>query len=375
MLHVVHINSETGYSGGEAQIFMLLEGLRARGHEVVLICPPDSASEGEAPSRGLAHRTVAMRNQTDLAAVVRLRREIAAARADVVHLHTGRANWLGGLAARWAGVPAVSTRRMDRRVRPGLGTRLLYGTLLQRTAAISPAVRDLLIAGGVPADDVEVIVDAVDPQALRPAHFRDAVRTRLGASDDDCVLLAVAALVRRKGVDVLLEAVAGLGAAGTRAPLWIVGEGAERPILEQQARSIGVASQVSFFGRRDDIADLLHAADVVVVPSRREGMGVAALEAMAAGRAVVASDVGGLGYAVVHERTGLLVPPEDAAALASGLARLIRDPELRQRLAAEGPRRIAEEFLPQQMIDAYEKLYLRMALRSPLPAAGRGLGG
>jgi glycosyltransferase involved in cell wall biosynthesis len=146
-------------------------------------------------------------------------------------------------------------------------------------------------------------------------------------------------------------------------------------MLEERAISIGVASQISFLGQRGDIADLLHAADVVVAPSRREGMGVAALEAMAAGRAVVASDVGGLAYAVVHERTGLLVPPEDAAALASALARLIRNPELRQRLGAEGPPRIAEEFLPEQMIAAYEKLYQSVALRPPLPAAGRGLGG
>jgi glycosyltransferase involved in cell wall biosynthesis len=87
-------------------------------------------------------------------------------------------------------------------------------------------------------------------------------------------------------------------------------------------------------------------------------MGVAALEAMAAARAVVASNVGGLGYAVVHERTGLLIPPEDPVALASALARLIRDPELRQRLGAEGPRRIEEGFLPEQMVDAYERLYL-----------------
>jgi glycosyltransferase involved in cell wall biosynthesis len=99
---------------------------------------------------------------------------------------------------------------------------------------------------------------------------------------------------------------------------------------------------------------------------------VAALEAMAAGRAVVASAVGGLRHAVVHERTGLLVPPDDASALASALARLIRDPELRQRLGEQGPQRIAEGFLPEQMVEAYEKLYLDVAPPSP---SGNGAGG
>jgi glycosyltransferase involved in cell wall biosynthesis len=114
---------------------------------------------------------------------------------------------------------------------------------------------------------------------------------------------------------------------------------------------------VRFLGVRDDIGDLLAAADVVVLPSRREGLGNAALEAMGAGRAVVASAVGGLGEAVVDGRTGLLVPAEDAPALAAALERVVRDPDLRNRLAAEGPRRIAEGFLPEQMVSAYERLY------------------
>jgi glycosyltransferase involved in cell wall biosynthesis len=346
--------------------------LRRRGHHVVLICPPQSVCAIEAHRRGIEYRTVLMRNEIDPVAVVRLRREIAAASADIVHLHTGRANWLGGLAARWAGVAAISTRRMDRRVRPGLRTHLLYGRLLRRTAAVSPAVRDRLLQAGVPAERVEVIVDAVDPERLRAAHPRDEVRARLGAGAEHCVLIALAALVRRKGLDILLQAVGGLGAARLRVLVWIVGDGSERAVLEEQARRVGVAAQVSFLGRRADVADLLHAADIAVVPSRQEGMGVAALEAMAAGCAVVASNVGGLGYAVVHERTGLLVPPEDASALASALARLIRDPELRQRLAEQGPRRIAEGFLPQHMVEAYEKLYLAVA---PPSLRGKGAGG
>lgn len=371
-LRIVHIDTETDYSGGEAQVFLLLEGLRARGHQVTLICPPQSASAQEAARRAVELRTVRMRNDADLIAVLRLARELRALRTDLVHLHTGRANWLGGLAAWWVGVSAVSTRRMDRRVRPGLRTRLLYRSLLRRTAAISPAVRDRLIAGGVPPQRVEVIADAVDTRRLQPVHRGEEVRARLGAGVEHCVVLAVAALVRRKGLDVLLEAIGGLGAARMRVLVWIVGRGEERAALEQQARQLGVAAQVSFLGWRDDIADLLHAADIVVMPSRQEGMGVAALEAMAVGRAVIASDVGGLRHAVVHERTGLLVPPADAPALAAALARLLRDPELRQRLGAQGPQRITEGFLPDQMVSAYEKLYLSVA---PPSLPGKGAGG
>jgi glycosyltransferase involved in cell wall biosynthesis len=156
---------------------------------------------------------------------------------------------------------------------------------------------------------------------------------------------------------VLLEALAQAPLRDTSLTLWIAGEGPERSALESRAAALGVAARVRFLGRREDKADLLAACDLLVLPSRREGLGVAALEAMACGRAVVASRVGGLADAVVHERTGLLVAPEDPDALAAALARLTRDAGLRARLGAAGPGRIAEGFSAAQMCDAYARLY------------------
>jgi glycosyltransferase involved in cell wall biosynthesis len=113
---------------------------------------------------------------------------------------------------------------------------------------------------------------------------------------------------------------------------------------------------------------LLHACDVFALASHAEGLGVAALEAMAAGRAVVASRVGGLAQAVVEGRTGLCVEPGDVTGFASALERLARDPGLRARLGAEGPARVSEGFEVEQMVAAYERLY-REVLRGPVPLA------
>ena len=192
---------------------------------------------------------------------------------------------------------------------------------------------------------------------IRPTQDRVTVRAAEGAAIDDVVLLAVAALVRRKGIDVLLGSLALLAERGLRPPLWIAGDGPERVPLMTQAERSGLAAQVRFLGRRADVGSLLAAGDVVVLPSRREGLGVAALEAMAGARPVVASAVGGLGDAVVDERTGLHVPPDNAPALAAALERLLRDPGLRARLGAAGPQRVAEGFLPEQMVAAYERVY------------------
>jgi glycosyltransferase involved in cell wall biosynthesis len=356
------VNSERGFSGGEVQVLLLLEGLRKLGHQPVLFCPPKSRSFEEAVRRNLPVVATRMRNDFDWPAIVALVRGFRHCGADLVHLHTGRANWLGGLAAWLVGLPAITTRRMDRVVKRNWRTRLIYRHLVQRALPISPAVAACLIEGGVPAERIALIAEGVDPRQLQPRAGREETRAARGATADEHVLLALSALVHRKGLDVLLEALALLAADGLPATLWIAGDGPERATLAAHAARLGLDRHVQFLGQRQDGPDLLAACDVFVMPSRREGLGVAALEAMAAGRPVVCSAVGGLTFSVVDGRTGLLVPPDDPRALAAAIARLLRDDALRHRLGAAGPGRIAEGFLTEQVVAAHEQLY-RTVLR------------
>lgn len=358
-LFSLHVDAEKGFSGGEVQVFLLLEGLRARGQRVVLVAPPGSRALAEAERRGIERVALRMRSDLDLAAVAGLRRLCLRLAPDLVHLHTGRATWLGAHAARWAGVPAISTRRMDRELARGPRTRWLYGRLLRRVVAISGPVRAQLVAGGVDPARVALIHSSVDPAALLPRRASADVRAELGANEADVVLLVLAALVARKGLDVLLEALASLAARGVRPVLWIAGEGEERANLERLAARLGL-SRVRFLGRREDSGELLAASDALVLPARREGLGVAALQAMAAGRAVIASAVGGLAEAVVDGECGLLVPPDDREKLAEAVATLYKDRALRERLASGGRARVARGYLASQMVEAYDELYRRV---------------
>lgn len=358
-LTLVHVDAERTFSGGEVQVFLLIEGLRARGHRCVLVAPPGSRAEAEARARGIEVRAVRMRGDVDVFAVVELTRVLREIAPHVVHLHTGRATWLGALAARAAERPAISTRRMDRAVRRGWRTRLVYGRLLARVAGISPAVVRCLVEGGVDPARVDLVPSTIDPSRVAPRAGREATRASAGLAPGTFVWLALASLVPRKGLDVLVEAA---GALRARAPelafaVRIAGEGPERERLEARVRALGLEGTVVFLGPRDDVGDLLAACDAFVLPSRREGLGVSALEAMAASRAVVASRVGGLAEAVVHERTGLLVPPDDVEALSRAMESLVRDRERCARLGAAGPARVREGFLPEQMVEAYERIY------------------
>src|ERR1044071_8722366 len=112
-LRIAHVDAEKGFSGGEVQVFLLMGGLRERGHGAVLICPPASRAEAEARSRGLETIAVRMSGDLDLGAVPKLKRAFESWKPDLVHLHTARATWLGGLAAKLAEAPAITTPRMD----------------------------------------------------------------------------------------------------------------------------------------------------------------------------------------------------------------------------------------------------------------------
>jgi glycosyltransferase involved in cell wall biosynthesis len=355
-LAIAHVTGETGFSGGEVQLFLLMEGLRARGHRCALICPPASRSAERAGERDFELWPVPMRASASPLGMGRVAAALRRCAPQLVHLHTGRANWLGAPAARWLSLPAITTRRMDRPVSRGLRTHWLYGPGVARAVAISRAVERCLLDAGVPREKVALIPSAVDPAALRPSRDRAALRRDAGLSDDTLCLLALASLDRRKGIDVLLEAVRRLP---RELPVrcWIAGDGPERVALERLAASPELRERVRLLGRREDRADLLAICDALVLPSRREGLGVAALEAMACSRPVVASRVGGLAEAVVDGGTGLLVPPDEPKALTDALLRLASEPGLRARLAAGGPARIAQGHLPEQMTEAYERLY------------------
>ncbi|MBK8179962.1 MAG: glycosyltransferase family 4 protein [Planctomycetes bacterium] len=366
-LTLCHVDAERGFSGGEAQVFLLMRGLCERGHRSILLAPPGSEASRRAVLEGFEVRELAMRSDLDLPAVLRATRILRELAPDLVHLHTSRAAWIGGLAARRAGLPAIVTRRMDRAVARNWRTRLLYGRLTHAAAAISESVARSLVEGGVDPGRVVLIPSSVDAAQWEPKRARAEVRAELGAGPETRVVLTLGALVPRKGIDVLLAALDDLSLRGIRPAVWIAGAGPASEDLARQARGLSLEG-VRFLGARADAPDLLAAADVFAMPSRREGLGVAALEALAAGCPVVASRVGGLAEVVEHGESGLLVDAERPEPLARALERLLSEPELRRRFAQAGRARVARLYSASSMVARYEELYRRVLTERNSPA-------
>jgi glycosyltransferase involved in cell wall biosynthesis len=284
---------------------------------------------------------------------------LVATKPDLLHVHSRRgADLWGGLAARRAGVPAVLSRRVDNPELPLL-VRIKYRQY-QRIIAISSDIEQQLRTEGVAADKLRLVHSAVDAIRCQPDWTREQFRAAFGLQGDELAVVCVAQLIARKGHEFLLGAWPTVLAAYPQARLILFGRGSEEARLQDRVRRQGLSAKVHFVGFRADLRNFLGHADLLVHPAVREGLGIALLEAQAAGLAVVASRTGGIPEAVADNVSGLLVPPKDTAALANAITALLGDPDERIRLGAGGRAHIAQNFSVPRMVSGnlgvYEEL-------------------
>ena len=365
--------------GGPARHAILLTAGMDRGRfTTTLIAGVPGRAEGDlaglARFRGVEPLVVPelrrpMHPTRDLVALLKLVRIFRAERPDLVHTHLAKAGALGRVAARLTGVPLCvhtfhghvlegyfhpAVARIFGWIERGLARRT------DRIVAISPRLREDILSMGIgqPAR-VEVI-----PLGLDLARFRTGASARLretlGLPPGTPLLGIVGRLVPIKDHPALFQAL-GLLDGGDGAPhLVVVGDGERRQALERLASSLHLDSRIHFLGWRDDLEAILVDLDVIICCSRNEGTPVALIEAMAAGVAVLSTDVGGVGDVVAHGETGWLVPPGDPAALAEAIRHLVAEPVQRARLAAAGRAVALERHGVEGLIRRTEDLYTRL---------------
>jgi glycosyltransferase involved in cell wall biosynthesis len=331
----------------------LMREIRARGHEVIGAC-----AEGQFLDvpRAEGFRIVAIpfeRRASPLAhwrafrVLVRLFR---AEQPDLVHAHMPISGFLARIAAWWAGVPRIACTCHGFWFNyPGNPARRAVGFLMEWVAARVTTV--FLTVSDEEARDARrlwIHRDAVsvrngrDPSVFRPdPAARAQVRASLGVPEDRVVLVAVSRLVRHKGFPELAAAMREV----PEAELWVVGERLPSDRGDDMLtllRNAGLGSRLHLLGYRTDVAAILAAADIFVLPSHFEGLPMSVIEAMLTGLPVVASNIRGPREQVVPEVTGLLVPPGSVAPLAEALRRLTHDPATRATMGAAGRARAVE---------------------------------
>jgi len=353
----LHIDGERTWRGGEQQVLYLTAGLARRGHKVTVACQPGSPLAERAAAAGLAVAEVRMRGEADFVAVWALRRLIRRGGFDIVHMHTSHAHTLGSTAARLAARGrTIVSRRVDFGVANNLVSAVKYHHGVDRFIAISDAIRRVLLDGGVEPGRIAVVHSGIDLsrfEGVEPGHFRE----EFGVAPDAPIVGNVAAMADHKGQRYLLAAMPRVLEAEPRARLFVLGEGELRPALEQQVADLGIGHAVTFAGFRADVAQWLAFFDVFVMSSHLEGLCTSVLDALAMRKPVVASRAGGLPEIVLHEETGLLVPPKEPEPLADAVVRLLRDRELGRRLGEAGRRRVEDHFSADAMVEGTLRVY------------------
>lgn len=356
---VIHFTDTAGFGGAEQMLLTTLAGLdQQRWRCVLMHYPGAGTAQLAASARDLEIETHPVPRTSSLAAdLAQLARAIRSERAVLMHAHLIGAMRCtrGMLAARLAGVQGVIAtqqlypRSLSRRTRM---RQRFISILVDRYIAVSHAMARTLREALAFRNRIAVIHNAVDLVAFAEKEsYRvpDVFTDREGRP----TVLTVARLNKQKGLEYLIAAAPYL--PGTR--FLIAGEGPDREALEMQARALNVADRVVFLGQRGDVRDLLAACDVFVLPSLFEGLPVSILEAMAVGKPVIATAIGGTDEAIVHRETGLLVPPADPAGLASALQLLLEDSSLRQRIGDAGRARVRQNFSAEAMIEQLSGVY------------------
>jgi glycosyltransferase involved in cell wall biosynthesis len=343
---VVHYVDSDIYGGSEVAALHLIASLDRARWEPVLLHHPDAGIvrlvDGAALLGVRTSAVPRVDRRRPFVGLFRLWRALCAERPAILHAHL---SWplackYGVLAAWLARVPAIiATAQLYVELRDNRRPPLTLRPL-RRIIAVSDEVKARYAQDlAVPMRKLVVVRNGIRvPPSPRPPD--PTLRTELIGDRPDYLVLTLARLHRQKGHAYLLAAAAQV----SDATFVLAGDGPLRAELEGQARELGVADRCIFLGDRSDVPDLLAVADLVVLPSLFEGLPVSVLEAMAAQRPVVATAIGGTSEAVIHEVTGLLVPPRDPAALGSAIRRMRADPELAHRLAAAGRERVEAEF-------------------------------
>ena len=358
----LHVDTARTWRGGQNQVLLTVLDLRARGHRATLVVHPDGELRQRAADSGDLI-LLAPRMELDLTAAWKLSRLLRDQQPDIVHAHDAHAVAMTALAVSLGGsglrTRLVAARRVDFHIGKNAFSRWKYRQVDYFICA-SAFIRSLLIDDGLPADRLTVVHDGVDLARVDAAPPLD-VHKEFWLPHNAPVIGNVAALVPHKGQRYLIDAAALVLRKVPDARFLIVGHGELEDTLRHQIKHLNLEKHVVLTGFRADVLSLQKGFDIFVMSSVAEGLGSSVLDAMACGRAVVATRAGGLPEVVDHRDTGLLVSVRDPASLAEAIIELLQDRTLRERYGNAAIERARKRFSADRMVDETVEVYRRVA--------------
>ncbi len=360
IIKVLQLVEDLSIGGLERIIQSLAAGLPKEKYEVRVWClTKGGAIADELKGAGIEVEILGMGRRCTVPFLFKLRKKIKDSRIDIIHAHGYTATTVARTAGFLAGVPAMIAHVHSTYWSYTTKQLLIEKALSMVTDKIvccSNAVAEFVVSREkIDPRKVVVVYNGAEDMRSRPA---EDMRTGLGLSSGDFFIGVPASLVRNKGHSYFLEALKEALKEYPAVKAVLAGDGPLRKELEDLSGRLGIAKNVVFIGMLKDMAPFFAAANLIVLPStEREGLSVAVLEAMSAGKAVIGSRVGGIPEAVVEGETGLLVPPGDQAALAAAVLSLVRDRERLEKMGRAGRALYEKKFTRAEMINNISRIY------------------
>ena len=379
-LSILHTNFHRGWGGQPSRILMLSQGLARRGHRVVIAAPEGSVLSARAREAGLEtfeeprflKSKHILSGLGDAAALGRL---LGSRHFDLIDAHGSQDLWASALARRIGRrpVPLVFTRHNTKVVADHLFNRALYRRAVDHLIVVSRSVLDryrpFLDRGDLSRERISVVHSSYQEDRFHVGVDGRAVRRELcsGAGPAPLLIGVIGRLVPDKGGMHFLRAAARVAKEFPSARFLFAGRGTAEEALKRAAADLEISEKVAFLGFREDVPQITAALDLSVLPSVDCDASSAVLkEAMAVGRPVVATSIGGAGEIIQDGETGLLVPPADPEALAQAMAAILRRPDHGLSMGARGRERVLSLFTRDRLVegtlDAYRKARERWAL-------------
>ncbi len=357
---VVHVSAFTDWRGGEQQLVNLYRELERKGFRQTIVCAKGSSMEAYCRVNHLGYISLRKRAGFDPIFGMKLRKIIKDLEADVVHAHDAHSHSMALMAKLMGGgglYSLVVSRRVDFPLGNSFLSRFKYNSKhVSRVICVSNAIREIAKEGVEDPEKLVTVHSGVDPGRFDRKRKEQSFRKELGLSESVPLVGNIGALAEHKDPFTFIDTAAYLKENMDEVYFPVVGKGALLDEVRQHIRKRGMEKQVILTGFREDIPSVLADLDVLLVPSKTEGLGTTILDAFVAGVPVVATRAGGIPEMVEHERTGLLADVGDFRTLGEHVKRLLSDEELRDKVVS-GAREKVRDFFVDRMAEKTVKVY------------------
>ncbi|ULA69292.1 MAG: Glycosyl transferase, group 1 [Nitrospira sp.] len=357
---ILFLSTSSGPGGAEQVISNLAASLDPAKYRGVLCVFRPGWLQERSQARGVPTYVIPTHGMTDWRWAFRFRDLLKDEHVDLIHAHEFDANVQGAAVAVHLGIPLVATVHGKHYFWEKLRRRLAYRWVSRRATmvVVSEDLKRFIVEKvGVSSDRITVLYNGVDVPPIPVLADIEACRREINLQGTDRVVGVVGNLYPVKGHQYLIDAIPEVLEKYPDTSFVFAGRGQLETALKQQVNRLGLGTRVHFLGLRQDIPRILALLDVFVLPSLSEGLSMAILEAMMAGKPVIATRVGGNPEIVLEGETGFLVPPKDSPALAASLIALLKNRHMASEFGENGKRRAERQFSLQTMVSSYQALY------------------